>query len=233
MSFYVGLDLGQSSDYTAIAIVEAAGTDLHLRHLERYPLRTPYPEIADGVARLVREPLLSQRSKPELIVDETGVGKAVTDMLRERKLTFRPVTITGGDAVRTGTTRERGTSYRVPKRDLVGALEVPFHTGTLKVAEGLVLLSFKRKIDLRTAHDSYEHWRESDHDDLVLACALACWWARRIARLPKPKAIAAALPWKERTRPTDPPQYLGGEGRYARGTGVARPGEPTPAEREM
>src|SRR5215213_10920398 len=106
MSFYVGLDLGQSNDFTALAIVEAAGTDLHLRHLERYPLRTPYPEIADGVARLVREPLLSQRSKPELIVDETGVGKAVTDMLRERKLTFRPVTITGGDAVRAGTTRE-------------------------------------------------------------------------------------------------------------------------------
>jgi hypothetical protein len=37
------------------------------------------------------------------------------------------------------------------------------------------LLSFRRKIDLRTAHDSYEHWRESDHDDLVLAAALACW----------------------------------------------------------
>jgi hypothetical protein len=241
MSFNVGLDLGQSSDYTAIAIVEAAGTDLHLRHLERYPLRTPYPEIADGVARLVREPLLSQRRKPELIVDETGVGKAVTDMLRERKLRFRPVTITGGDAVREGTTRGRGKSYRVPKRDLVGALEVPFHTGTLKVAEGLVLwptlreelLSFKRKIDLRTAHDSYEHWRESDHDDLVLACALACWWARRIARLPKPRAIAAAPLWKERTRPTDPPQYLGGEGNFAPGTQVVRSRGPTSAEREM
>jgi hypothetical protein len=31
---------------------------------------------------------------------------------------------------------------------------------------------------LRTAHDSYEHWREGDHDDLVLAAALACWWPR-------------------------------------------------------
>jgi hypothetical protein len=30
-----------------------------------------------------------------------------------------------------------------------------------------------------TAQDSYEHWRESDHDDLVLATALACWAARR------------------------------------------------------
>jgi hypothetical protein len=53
-----------------------------------------------------------------------------------------------------------------------------------KVAEGLPLwptlreelLNFRRKIDLKTAHDSYEAWRESDHDDLVLAAALACWW---------------------------------------------------------
>jgi len=56
-----------------------------------------------------------------------------------------------------------------------------------KVAEGLKLwpalreelLNFRRKINLKTAHDSYEHWRDSDHDDLVLAVALACWWIRR------------------------------------------------------
>jgi hypothetical protein len=74
----------------------------------------------------------------------------------------------------------------VPKRDLVAALEVPFHTGELKIAENLELaptlkkelLNFRRKIDLRTAHDSYEHWREGGHDDLVLAAALACWWPR-------------------------------------------------------
>jgi hypothetical protein len=46
------------------------------------------------------------------------------------------------------------------------------------------MLNFKRKINLKTAHDSYEHWRETDHDDLVLATALACWGAaRRKAKL--------------------------------------------------
>ena len=57
-------------------------------------------------------------------------------------------------------------------------------TGALKVAQGLELWpalrqemqGFRRKIDLRTAYDSYEHWREGDHDDLVLATALACWF---------------------------------------------------------
>jgi hypothetical protein len=42
MSFYVGLDLGQSADYTALAVVQAGeDKELRLRHLERYPLRTP------------------------------------------------------------------------------------------------------------------------------------------------------------------------------------------------
>lgn len=198
MPFKVGLDLGQSADYTALAVVQAVkvptgggkfGISLHLRHLERYPLRTPYPEIAEKVAALMRDPLLSPeeldparrrlfRSSPELVVDNTGVGVAVTDLLRKLGLRFVAVTITGGDKV-----HRSGKEWRVPKRDLVAALEVPFHTGTLKVAEGLdlwpvlknELLAFRRKINLKTAHDSYEHWRETDHDDLVLATALACW----------------------------------------------------------
>jgi hypothetical protein len=116
--------------------------------------------------------------RPEAVVDATGVGIAVSDLLKTRGLRFTRVTITGGDKVN----RVAG-GYRVPKRDLVAALEVPFHKGSLKVAEGLALwpalqeklLNFRRKINLTTAHDSYEHWRDSDHDDLVLATALACW----------------------------------------------------------
>jgi excisionase family DNA binding protein len=37
------------------------------------------------------------------------------------------------------------------------------------------LLAFRVKINLQTEHDSYEAWREKDHDDLVLAVALAVW----------------------------------------------------------
>jgi hypothetical protein len=204
--FYVGLDLGQSNDFTAIAVVEDTGEgDLHLRHLERYALGTPYPEQADRVERLMRRPELVatwtdpweptlKRALPVLVVDATGVGKAVVDLLKERNLRFEAVTITGGNSM--GVSRG-GVS--VPKRDLVAALEVPFHSGDLKVAEGLAdwpalkqeLLSFRRKINLKTAHDSYEHWRSSDHDDLVLACALACWKCRRLRGMRiVPKAMA-------------------------------------------
>lgn len=200
MSFYVGLDLGQSNDYTALAVVEKVGDakdpDLHLRHLERYPLRTPYPTMVDRVEALVKNPKLattrpdwsSRRvlEEPDLLVDATGVGRPVVDLFRERGLRHEAITITGGNKV----TSDDG-GYGVPKRDLIGALEVPFHSGRLKVAAGLhlwgtlrgELQSFRRKVSLTTGNDTYEHWRESDHDDLVLAAALACWGATRPSRL--------------------------------------------------
>jgi len=203
MSFYVGLDLGQSNDYTALAVIEKVGRegdrddpDLHLRHLERYPLRTPYPDMVARVAALVEDPKLSSThldrrlerrvlEEPELLVDATGVGRPVVDLFKERGLWYKAITITGGNRV-TAT----GGGYGVPKRDLIGALEVPFHSGRLKVAAGLrlwetlrsELQTFRRKVSLTTGMDTYEHWRKGDHDDLVLAAALACWGAERRPR---------------------------------------------------
>ena len=211
--YYVGLDLGQSNDYTALAVIQKVptydqqtgnhDTELHLRHLKRFPLKTPYTTIADNVKDLLRGPPFTEdiriaptrpgdnfgfvkirKPHTELVVDKTGVGVAVTDLLKERNLRFIGVTITGlGQKVTSTGVRE----YSVPKQDLVAALEVPFHTGKLKIAEDLELwptlrgelLTFRRKQNVITAHISYEHWRESDHDDLVLACALACWKATR------------------------------------------------------
>jgi hypothetical protein len=68
VGYFVGLDLGQSNDYTALAVVQSGkGPDgngrtktfLHLRHLERYPLGTPYTSVADGVTALIRSPVLN------------------------------------------------------------------------------------------------------------------------------------------------------------------------------
>jgi hypothetical protein len=202
MAYYVGLDLGQSADYTALAVVQTAYERseqgklrkyLHLRHLERYQLRTSYTTIADGVASTMRSPALNTdeydpkrhrmaKPKVELLVDKTGVGRGVTDILKERGLRFTGIVIHGGE-----TTHHTDGAYHVPKKDLVAALEVPFDAGRLKIAAGLdlwgvlreELQNFRRKQNPRTSHVSFEHWREGDHDDLVLACALACWGATR------------------------------------------------------
>ncbi len=197
-NFFLGLDLGQAQDYTALAVVErkefryeAKPCEYHIRHLERPKLGTPYPAIVEKVQDLMQSPQLLNRTA--LVVDATGVGRPVVDLFRKAGLRPVAITITGGNTVTVG-----GGGYHVPKRDLVSTLQVLFQSGRLKVAGGLKLapvlveelLNFKVKINVKTAHDSYEAWREGIHDDLVLAVALACWYGerhKRLAPIPKPR----------------------------------------------
>lgn len=186
--YLIGFDLGQMADYSALTIIERLyeenPTTYHLRHLERFRLGTPYPDQVERVKELVnREPLKGLSS---LIVDQTGVGKPVVDMLRETRLPVPIITILihGGDAV-----SKEDKQFRVPKRDLVGALQVLLQSKRLRVAEGLdvasllvqELLNFKVKISV-SGHDSYEAWREGAHDDLVLSTAMACWYGEHNPR---------------------------------------------------
>src|SRR5438105_473244 len=55
--FVAGLDLGQATDPTALAVVERTRADADhprpqhsLRYLKRWPLKTPYPEIVGETA---------------------------------------------------------------------------------------------------------------------------------------------------------------------------------------
>jgi len=185
--FFVGLDLGQAQDYTALVAIERKAYrydprpyEYHIRHLERPKLGTPYPAIVEQVQALMRSrQLLNQAT---LVVDATGVGRPVVDLFRKAGLRPVAITITGGNAVTVG-----GGGFHVPKRDLVTTLQVLFQSGRLKVAGRLPLapvlieelLNFKVKINVKTAHDSYEAWREGVHDDLVLAAALACWYGEK------------------------------------------------------
>jgi hypothetical protein len=182
MAFLLGLDLGQAADYSALVLVESQGTvspTYAVRYLTRWPLQTAYPVIVQAVAGLLADSALVGQST--LIADQTGCGRPVIDMLLQAKLDPIAVSIHGGDKV----TQDRG-QYRVPKRDLVACIAVLLQQKRLQFArtsmtDTLVqeLLHFKVKIDPATAHDSYAAWREQDHDDLVLALALACWWGER------------------------------------------------------
>jgi hypothetical protein len=81
-------------------------------------------------------------------------------------------------------------SWSVPKRELAGVLQVLLGTRRLQVAPALPLAlvlgkelaTFTAKINVATGSESFEAWRTRDHDDLVLAVALACWYAERARR---------------------------------------------------
>ncbi|MBD0328263.1 MAG: hypothetical protein ICV68_17730, partial [Pyrinomonadaceae bacterium] len=153
MPHHVGLDLGQSNDYSALAVIHDTFREnvrgerkkaLDLVHLERFALRTSYVDIVNHVVGLLKDPVLHPwetdggprrtQTHPTLIVDRTGVGSPVTDLFTKKRVRFVSVTITGGHSTNRGEGRQH---YHVPKRDLVSALEVPFHSEELKVAEGL------------------------------------------------------------------------------------------------
>jgi hypothetical protein len=237
--YYLGLDLGQARDYSALAIIEEqlyvaeawanevlhqqdydkglssgwvspaaitphqaklalrlsdeygrpAEVPLAVRHLERFELGTKYTDVVESVGALVRsEPL---RLMPAvLLVDKTGVGAAILDAFTHARIGAVAITLHGGSSV---TRDPQRAGFRVPKRDLITVTQVLLQNGRLRVASGLPeaetlkkeLLNFRVKIDPKTAHDSYEHWRESDHDDLVLAVSMAAWfrqwWNRHMA----------------------------------------------------
>ncbi len=193
--YFVGVDLGQKQDYTAIAVVErceeegefdpvrwerAMKVGHSLRHVERVALGTPYPEVVGRVREVVRSRELAGRCA--LVVDATGVGGAVIDLLRAADLgcEMTAVTITGGPRA----SRVDG-GWMVPKRDLVVGLEVMLETGSLRIAAGLregerfikELAGMRVKVSAG-GREQFEAWREGTHDDLVLAAGLACWRAR-------------------------------------------------------
>jgi phage FluMu gp28-like protein len=173
--FVVGVDLAQTSDFTAITVLEEKGRGCYqVRFLERLR-NTPYPVIVRRLDELVRR----LPEKPSMAVDATGVGRPVIDMIRDADLaaTVYPITLTGGDEV-----TRNGLERRVPKRDIASTIAVLLQTGRLRIARGLresatllrELLNFRVKISL-SGHDTYEAWREQEHDDLVLAVGLAAW----------------------------------------------------------
>jgi hypothetical protein len=204
MSDYIaGLDLGQLSDYTALAIVrrqdvrEAAGvvakdhrgravSEFAVVHLERFALGTPYPIIVESVRSLLGRSELGGSAR--LAVDGTGVGRPVVDMLLDARFPVKvtPITITAGagDYRRDHWHGTHGpAAFWVAKVHLVGTVQAALSTGRLRVADRLPLAALLRRelLDFRMkitpANNATFAAREGQHDDLVLAVAIAIWLA--------------------------------------------------------
>ena len=195
----IGVDLGLRRDWTAIMAVERHLPQAQNRHtftvihLERG--HWELPAVVDRAIRVVAE-AQSQLGRDHvwLVLDRTGVGEFVPGPFRDAGLNPIPMSITGGHRP---TFNWRSSAYprtaisvraegTVPKRDLVGVLQVLLETDRLGFARALpdldVLIrelnNFRAKISL-SGNDVYEAWREGDHDDTVLATALACWFGER------------------------------------------------------
>ena len=200
--FIVGVDLGQSSDPTAICVLEHARVPsrnwkvqeregapritrqlleerFDVRHLQRLPLGMSYPDVCQHVADLLARPPLCGAA--DLVIDETGVGRAVGDIFEAAGMRPQRIVITAGNE----TSYAGNNRHHVAKGILISTLDARLHTGELKFASDLreaetmrdELKDFRRKVSVAGRY-SYEA-RVGKHDDLVLAVAIALWWAVR------------------------------------------------------
>ena len=196
--YFVGLDLGKRQDPTALAVLERRERETgevdrvtyerrrevqtSVRYLERLPLGTSYVDVARHVGTLVRRPELAGRCT--LVVDATGVGDAVMELLRMERMPgcrMMAVKITGGERESSD-----GSTWRVPKLELIEGVQVMFESDQLRIArelgdsEQLVTEMMNMRVSAGGGgQEQIENWRTGSHDDLVFAVALACWQVRK------------------------------------------------------
>ena len=160
--------------------------------ISRIPLNTKYPLQAKIIIDLISRPPLLNNC--ELVVDATGVGIPFLDILEEQGAEPIGITIHGGTAV---TVAEGGRRFRVPKGDLIAAAQIIIQQRDLEVMKTAMgaakgkkdalpvdwdelstqLLNYQTKRKPETGHETYDA-REHEHDDIVLALALAVWRRR-------------------------------------------------------
>ena len=197
-AYVLGVDLGQSQDPTALAVLHYTLTptdewDVNDRlritkpvveerfdvvHAERLPLGTLYPQVIEHVVDVLsRKPL---RDRCHFVLDESGVGRAVADQFDDAGLNPVRVCITAGNDAQKLDGHPR--RFSVPKTMIISAVDARLHTGELRFAAELSeastiaeeLKEFRRHVT--TAGRATYQARTGKHDDLVLAVAIALWW---------------------------------------------------------
>lgn len=208
--FFVGVDVGKVKDPPAIAVMEMRSVftpgawnpatsevgsrvlSYRIRHLERLKLGTPYPALVDRVAAIAeklreREVLNSDPPKVETVVDVTGVGRPIFDLLLTRRIgRVVGVNFTAGDRPRLDPS---SPVWNVPKKDLVAGLVLLFQSRGLQIAEKLPdaqvlvneLVNFQETLSAAGNSQYGNNGVNAKHDDYVSAAALCAWRARLYA----------------------------------------------------
>ena len=147
--YFVGVDLGQRRDYTAIAVLERVvervyGRDFiqlkhveesvqrhyRLRYLRRLGLGSGYESAVESVRRVVMG--AEMRGRYEVVADATGVGAGVVEMLKRACGAVTAVVITGGSSAHVSDGR-----WLTPKKDLIGELGLMLEQRLLRGVAGL------------------------------------------------------------------------------------------------
>lgn len=183
MSLLLGIEFGQRRSPSAICVAESqlralnGSSEYHflIRSLERLPVRTTFPALADRVEASVNS--IRQRTDvlPVIYVNVTGTGDPLVKLLTSRVPTrIRPVTFNHGDR-RT----EIWPDVTLGKCYLVSRLQLLLQTSRIHLprtheAEILAkeLLDYEIRVE-SDANERYGAFSVGTQDDLVTALGLA------------------------------------------------------------
>lgn len=195
----IGIDIGKRHDPSAVVIAFTESrsdsgkptTHYTIPFLKRLKLETSYPEqvkelvaICDGaVKRFSASKGSGFHKKPQILVDVTGVGDAVVDLLApqvERTGILRPCRFAGGDQLIRNASNSReirvGKSYFVSRLQILSESKRIHLPAQLAEAQQLSqeMLDFDIDVDEASGKATYGAIRPGTHDDLVTAIGLAC-----------------------------------------------------------
>ncbi len=204
----IGADIGQRVDPTAIAVAETEArvvdgrleTFYRIPYLERLPLGTGYPAVAERVATVAAGVTKKGALVRRLYADCTGVGRPVVDMLppaliRQHVTTqVWAVTFTFGDR-RTEHRDER--EIIMGKAWLVSWLQVllqsqrillPHTSEARALADELLVYEIKQTDN---GNEQFGAFKVGTHDDLVTALGLA---VQDVGRTPGSRVAGGVRP---------------------------------------
>jgi hypothetical protein len=180
--YIAGCDVGQANDPMSLTVLEATGEvprrRYDLRFIKQWPRNTRYSEMCRDIVDLFRRPPLGGQT---LVLDVTGVGRPVRDLLLDSGLNANLVAVnfTGGKRI-----VAHPGSLSVPKSDIVDSAAVVLEQRRLRVGdisgrEALIdeLLAFRVKTD--EDGKETEEAESGATDDLVMSLALALWHGER------------------------------------------------------
>lgn len=205
----IGVDIGQKQDPSTIVVSEAmqrpTGRVKHhplqivgdviydafdepvletafvVRYMQRLPLGTDYPAVAERIAMVCSSSVVSKRPR-RVLIDVTGVGRPIFDLVKQsifadpnnqRLVQVKPITFTHGDRYEPG-------SGSLGKAFLVSRLQALLQTRAIQLPanhpEAHVmmqeLLDYEIRID-QDANDKYGAFKVGSHDDYVTALGLS------------------------------------------------------------
>lgn len=180
--YFLGLDLGRKQDHSALVIVERSLRAMNTRYIDAYTkwesflsvryakqwkLGTAYGDVAKEVGTIFKK--VEALGRSVLVFDQTGVGDAVFEMIREH--------LRGSNVEGVVITHEL-------KRDMYAAIETNLEQEKLKIPEDChASRELKQElltVEIRRVGFGYKYgaFDKDAHDDLVMALALACWRER-------------------------------------------------------